>query len=217
MQSAKMEKDAAKECAAYTDEEWLSRLRDGDPEAADYLSEKYKSLVRALADRYYLEGADKEDLVQEGMIGLFKAMRDYRADKGAGFYSFAVLCIRRSMYTAMEKYHSSGNRPLNEYVSLSAEKSGNAADVDGGKTLLDSLESDRGMNPEQIVLDRDFLSDFAQQSTEHLSQTEYRVMNLLLEGKSYLEIADILAISPKSADNAIQRCRQKLKKIIGKM
>lgn len=200
-----------------TDEQLLEKLRDKDEKIFEYLTEKYKGLVRALANKYYLAGGDKEDLVQEGMIGLFKAIRDYRPDRNASFYSFAVLCVKRSLYTAITRSQSKSNRPLNEYISLSTDADADMAGKEGTQTLLDALEAESMFTPEQVVLDQDFLNDFAQQSTEHLSETEYKVMNLLLEGKTYQEIAQILSISPKSADNAIQRCRQKLKKILAKL
>lgn len=198
---------------AQTDEMLLEQLRSGSAEVLDYLTEKYKGMVRTLANQYYLAGADREDLVQEGMIGLFKAIRDYRADRNSSFYSFAVLCIKRSMYTAITRSQSKSNQPLNEYISLSADIDADTAGKEGAGTLLEALEAESVYTPEQVVLDQDFLNDFAQQSTEHLSDTEYKVMNLLLEGRTYQEIAAALSISPKSADNAIQRCRQKLKKI----
>lgn len=203
--------------AQQTDEQLLEKLRGRDEEVLEYLTEKYKGLVRTLANQYYLAGGDKEDLVQEGMIGLFKAIRDYRPDRNASFYSFAVLCIKRSLYTAITRSQSKSNRPLNEYISLSADVDADMSEKEGTQTLLDALEAESAFTPEQVVLDQDFLNDFAQQSTEHLSETEYKVMNLLLEGKTYQEIAQILSVSPKSADNAIQRCRQKLKKILAKI
>lgn len=196
-----------------SDEALIAQMRKGAVEVSDYLVNKYKGAVRSLADKYYLIGADREDLVQEGMIGLFKAVRDYREDRNTSFYSFAVLCIKREMFTAINKYHSKKNLPLNNYVSLSAELENEHAGQESAPKLLDVLESESASNPEQVALDNEFIDDFEQISKDVFSEKEGRVMELLLQGKSYREIAGELSLSPKSVDNAIQRCKQKLGRI----
>ncbi len=193
-----------------TDEALIQQMRQGAVQVSDYLMDKYKGTVRALADRYYLIGADKEDLVQEGMIGLFKAVRDYQPDRNSSFYSFAVLCIKREMFTAINKYHSKKNMPLNTYISLSAEEKDPAFDPEQKENLIDRLEDRKGFDPEQAVIDSEFLKDFQEQSREFLSDMEAKVLALLINGKNYREIAEELSMTPKSADNAIQRCKQKI-------
>ncbi len=195
-----------------SDEELISRMRTCTPENSDYKLEKIKGTVRSLANRYYLIGADKDDLVQEGMIGLFKAIRDYRSDRGSSFYSFAVLCIKREMFTAVSKYQSKKNMPLNNSVSFSSELVQNKS-VEEPAQLQDILQAESSQQPEQVVLDNEFENLFIKISEAYLSEKETSVLKLLIEGKGYREIAEELSMPPKSVDNAIQRCRQKLGKV----
>ncbi len=196
-----------------SDEALIGQMRKGAVEVSDYLVNKYKGTVRALADKYYLIGADKEDLVQEGMIGLFKAVRDYREGRNSSFYSFAVLCIKREMFTAINKYHSKKNMPLNNYVSFSSALEDRDFSEERPAKLQDVLEAENTFNPEQVALDNEFIDDFEQISRDVFSEKEGRVMELLLQGKGYKEIAKELSMTPKSVDNAIQRCKQKLGRI----
>ncbi len=206
-----MEKDRWKE---QSDEKLISQMQQGTAQVWDYLVNKYKGTVRSLANRYYLIGADKEDLVQEGMIGLFKAVRDYRPDRNASFYSFAVLCIKREMFTAINKYHSKKNSPLNNYVSFSAKLEENSRDQETAGKLLDVLEAESAFDPVQAAIDKEFLETFEETAKDFLSETEGKVLHLMIQGKGYREIADALSMSPKSADNAVQRCKQKLTKFL---
>lgn len=194
------------------DEELLAQ-KDIDHEVSEYLLEKYKYMVRALANQYYLVGADKEDLVQEGMIGLFKAIRDFRAEKGSSFYSFASLCINRELQTAITRSQSKKNSPLNNYVSISANDDAGKAETEHAH-LIDTLEAQDASNPEQAAIDKEFLMQFENEASSCLSELEYQVMRLLLDGNGYREIAEQLCVSPKSVDNAIQRCKQKLLRIL---
>lgn len=196
-----------------TDEE-LVQMKEHSAQVSEYLINKYKGTVRYLANQYYLIGADKEDLLQEGMIGLFKGIRDYRPEKNCSFYSFAVLCIKREMFTAINRYHSKKNHPLNHYVSFSEalEDAGEGKDNTG--TVLDLLESESVYTPEQVALDNEFLEAFEELSSAYLSDKEYQVLQLVLQGKEYREIAQELSMTPKAADNAIQRCKQKLGKLL---
>ncbi len=197
-----------------TDEELLVQMREGLEEVSEHLIDKYKGTVRYLANQYYLIGADKEDLLQEGMIGLFKAIRDFRSNKNSSFYTFAVLCIKREMFSAINKYHSKKNSPLNNYVSFSETLEENSGDKENPGTVLDLLESESIFTPEQAALDNEFLESFEELSSELLSDKEYQVMQLFLQGKGYREIAEELSMTPKSADNALQRSKQKLAKLL---
>lgn len=197
-----------------TDETLLVHMREGAEDISGYLIDKYKGTVRYFANQYYLIGADKEDLIQEGMIGLFKAIRDYRPGKNSSFYSFAVLCIKREMFTAINKYHSKRNGPLNNYISFSETLEENNGDKENPGTVLDLLESESTFTPEQVALDNEFMESFEEITSEYLSEKEYQVMQLFLQGKGYREIAKELSMTPKSADNALQRSKQKLGKLL---
>lgn len=182
-----------------SDEELLSRL-DGDEggEIMDYILSKYKSLVLKKTRVLFLVGGDREDLVQEGMLGLFKAMRDYRSDRDASFATFAGICIDRQLYQAIERSNRQKNLPLNEYVSLND---------DSVHESLQSVEE----NPENIVIGRENFHTMKEQIASQLSDFENRVMELYWQGKGYLEIADELGRSAKSIDNALQRIRIKVR------
>lgn len=184
-----------------TDEELIGRLRQGESEIEDYLMEKYKHLVRTRARAMYLMGGDTDDLIQEGMIGLFKAVRDYRIDRDASFATFAHLCIERQLYSAIQSSNRQKNQPLNMYVSLSEEN---------GEENLQQLWEE---SPEAIVVDRENTDDMMEKIHKVLSPFENHVLELYLRGNDYQQIADMMDKTPKSIDNALQRIRTKVKGI----
>lgn len=190
------------------DEELLMQVAAGNDSITDYLCKKYKHLVMKKANALYLIGAEKEDLIQEGMIGLFKAIRDYSPEKEASFYHFAELCITRQMYHAIEASQRLKHAPLNFYVSLS-EETGDET----GLTLEDMLIGASEQNPEKLLLRQEAYQDFFKQLEIILSPLEKQVCDLYLQGMDYRQIADYLGKTPKSIDNALQRIRGK----IGKM
>ena len=184
------------------DEELISRFKNGESEILDYLMEKYKNMVRKKARNMFLIGGENDDLIQEGMIGLFKAVRDYQPDREASFQSFANLCIDRQIYSAIKSSNRQKHQPLNTYVSLSSSET--------EEDLRDTYaEHD---NPESILIDRENVSALENEMEKSLSSLENRVLHLYLEGNSYIEIAEILGKTPKSIDNALRRIRKKIKK-----
>ena len=202
MRSYGREDNGMEDYAGRTDEELIAELRDNRDEIIDYLLEKYKSLVRKHANALYLIGGDTDDLIQEGMIGLFKAVRDYQPDREASFQSFANLCIDRQIYSAIKSSNRQKHQPLNTYVSLSSSET--------EEDLRDTYaEHD---NPESILIDRENVSALENEMEKSLSSLENRVLHLYLEGNSYIEIAEILGKTPKSIDNALRRIRKKIKK-----
>ena len=192
-----------------TDEELLAHIRscDGD-EALDYLINKYRNFVRSKARSYFLIGADREDIVQEGMIGFFKAIRDYREDKLSSFRAFAELCVTRQIITAIKTATRQKHIPLNSYVSLNKP----IYDEDSDRTLLDVLSGARISDPEELVISHEEFIDIEQKMEEILSDLEWRVLMSYLDGKSYQEIAVDLHRQVKSIDNALQRVKRKLEK-----
>ena len=192
-----------------SDEDLLAHIRGerGD-EALDYLINKYRNFVRSKARSYFLIGADREDIVQEGMIGFFKAIRDYREDKLSSFRAFAELCVTRQIITAIKTATRQKHIPLNSYVSLNKP----IYDEDSDRTLLDVLSGARISDPEELVISREEFVDIEQKMEEILSDLEWRVLMSYLDGKSYQEIAVDLHRQVKSIDNALQRVKRKLEK-----
>ena len=194
----------------YSDEELIQMMRDGDSKIADYLCNKYKNLVRSKAKSMYILGAEPEDLIQEGMIGLFKAVRDYDLGRDASFATFADLCIVRQVYNAVQSSNRQKNMPLNSYVSL-YEQSGDDGD---GNSLIDSLADSFELNPEEVLIDRENVEDLERRILNELSDFERQVFELHLTGMGYVQIAKVLGKDEKSTDNAIQRMRTKIRKIV---
>jgi RNA polymerase sporulation-specific sigma factor len=194
---------------ALADEELVDGVRVGDSEALEYLINKYKNFVRAKARSYFLIGADHEDIVQEGMIGLYKAIRDFRGDKLASFKAFAELCITRQIITAIKTATRQKHIPLNSYVSLDKP----AYDEDSDRTLLDKIPGTRS-NPEEIYINREEYDDIEDKISKILSDLERKVLMLYLDGRSYQEIAVDLNRHVKSIDNALQRVKRKLEKYL---
>jgi len=207
-----MEKDYTE----ISDEELLVRLRDGEVKITDFLMNKYKNLVRSKAKSMYILGADSEDLIQEGMIGLFKAMRDYDPGRDASFLTFADLCVSRQMYTAVQASRRKKHAPLNTYVSLYSDVSDKREM--GGETiaLVNVLKSVSERDPEEEWIDKENVAALESALETELSPFEKQVLDLWMTGMSYVQIARVLGRDEKSTDNAMQRIKTKLRKIIGK-
>ena len=184
--------------------------REGDGEALEYLLNKYKNFVRAKARSYFLIGADHEDIVQEGMIGLYKAIRDYRIDRSASFHAFAELCVTRQIITAIKTATRQKHIPLNSYVSLNRP----IYEEDPDRTLLDVITEEVPSNPESMLIDREDLSLIEGRIGEMLSDLEKEVLIRYIEGKSYQEISEEMDRHVKSIDNALQRIKRKLQKYL---
>ncbi|MBQ6844746.1 MAG: sigma-70 family RNA polymerase sigma factor [Agathobacter sp.] len=187
-----------------SDEELIERLRAGDGDIVDYIMEKYKPLVRKKTNAMYLIGGENEDLIQEGMIGLFKAVRDYNPEKSAAFFAFAELCITRQLYSALEASNRKKHSPLNNYISFS-----NQEDTDGMD--LEQIISSQNISPEQMLIEKERKQEFFAGLEEKLSKMEKKVLYLYLEGNSYTQIAETMGKTPKSIDNTLQRIRGKVK------
>lgn len=194
------------------DEEIVAYAKGGDEVALEYLIYKYKNFVRAKARSYFLIGADREDIIQEGMIGLYKAIRDFRADKLASFRAFAELCITRQIITVIKMATRQKHIPLNSYVSLNRP----IYDEESDRTLMDVLPGSKVTDPEELVISREEFSDIESKMAEFLSELEWNVLMYYLEGKSYQEIADALSRHVKSIDNALQRVKRKLERYLEK-
>lgn len=193
-----------------TDEEVVSLCREGDSVAVEFLLNKYKNFVRSKARSYFLIGADHEDIVQEGMIGLYKAIRDFRPEKLSSFRAFAELCITRQIITAIKTATRQKHIPLNSYVSLNKP----LYDEESDRTLLDVCAEGHTANPEELIISQEDLRGIHQRIDEVLSGLEQEVLAAYLDGKSYQEIADNLGRHVKSIDNALQRVKRKLEKYL---
>lgn len=195
------------------DEELICRYHNGEHDIMDYIMEKYKNLVRKNAKAMFLLGGDSEDLIQEGMIGLFKAVRDYKQDKEATFYSFADLCITRQIYSAVKAANRQKHKPLNTYISLYAKKE----EGDGGQTdiqLIEQLQSMSVENPETLVISRENAKLLHKELERNLSKFEQEVLFLYLSGNNYMQIGQLLDKNSKSIDNALQRIKAKMSKVL---
>lgn len=196
--------------STYTDEELILRLRDGEEAIMDYILDKYKNLVRKYARNMYILGAEEQDLIQEGMIGLFRAIKDYDSGRDASFYTFADLCVSRKMYNAIEASKREKHTPLNDYISFYSDSDG---ENNEGKTmLLDLLSADETSNPEKLFIDRENVERIERLVVQELSDFEKQVFDLYITGMKYGQIAKVLGRDEKSADNALQRIKSKLKK-----
>ena len=188
-----------------TDEDVAVQAQNGDGQALAYLLNKYKNFVRSKARSYFLIGADHEDIVQEGMIGLYKAIRDFQPSRLSTFRSFAELCVKRQIITAIKAATRQKHVPLNSYVSLNKP----LYDEESDRTLLDVIEG-RVTNPEDLYISQEDLSRIQTQISEVLSDLERQVLDAFMDGKSYQEIAELLGRHVKSIDNALQRVKRKL-------
>lgn len=202
--------------SVFSDEELIKKYKEADANDEDskeadaiveYLMNKYKPLVRKQTNALYLIGGEKDDLVQEGMIGLFKAVRDYSQDKNCSFFYFAQVCISNQLSSALKASNRLKHSPLNGYVSLSTEDENQSNAFE--KLLVEQTET----NPELLVIRQELWLEFKQKLADNLSKLENTTLALYLEGKSYTEIAEILDKTPKSIDNALQRIRQKVENL----
>ena len=193
-----------------TDEEIAALAQASDGEALEYLLNKYKNFVRSRARSYFLIGADHEDIVQEGMIGLYKAIRDYRSEKLSSFRAFAELCVTRQIITAIKTATRQKHIPLNSYVSLNKP----IYEEESDRTLLDVITEGRSTDPEELLIGRESYVSIESRIDEALSPLERRVLAAYLDGKSYQEIAQMLGRHVKSIDNALQRVKHKLERLI---
>ena len=192
------------------DEAIVDAYRDGDSDALECLVVKYQYLVGAKARAYFLVGADREDIVQEGMIGLYKAIRDFRGDKLASFKAFAELCITRQIITAIKTATRQKHIPLNSYVSLDKP----IYDDESERTLMDVISSPKGSDPEEMIINREAFAGLEGTMNEILSPLEQRVLMLYLDGRSYQEISGDIGRHLKSIDNALQRVKRKVERYL---
>ncbi|AXI38634.1 RNA polymerase sporulation sigma factor SigH [Bacillaceae bacterium ZC4] len=192
------------------DEQIVELVHKGDSAALDFLITKYRNFVRAKARSYFLIGADREDIIQEGMIGLYKAIRDFKEDKLTSFKAFAELCITRQMITAIKTATRQKHIPLNSYVSLDKP----IYDEESDRTLMDVISGAKVMDPEELIINQEKFDDIELKMGEILSDLERKVLSLYLEGRSYLEISEELNRHVKSIDNALQRVKRKLERYL---
>lgn len=208
--SATPQRDVFHDYESMMDEDIVEFARDGSTVALEYLINKYKNFVRAKARSYFLIGADREDIIQEGMIGLYKAIRDFRSDKLSSFRAFAELCITRQIITAIKTATRQKHIPLNSYVSLNKP----IYDEDSDRTLLDVISGSKVTDPEELIISREEFGDIEEKMGEILSDLEWKVLMAYLDGKSYQEIAVELDRHVKSIDNALQRVKRKLERYL---
>ncbi|WP_046176579.1 RNA polymerase sporulation sigma factor SigH [Domibacillus indicus] len=192
----------------FSDEQLVELVHSGNSEALDFVIQKYRNFVRAKARSYFLIGADKEDIVQEGMIGLYKAVRDYKGDKLSTFRAFAELCITRQIITAIKTATRQKHIPLNSYVSLDKP----IYDEESDRTLMDVLTGTKASDPQELIINREQFSSIEGKVNELLSDLERQVLALYLDGRSYQEISEELNRHVKSIDNALQRVKRKLER-----
>ena len=188
-----------------SDEQLIEQLRSGDSGVMDYILDKYKPLVRKKANAVFLIGGETDDLIQEGMIGLFKAVRDYDGGREASFFSFAELCITRQLYKAVEASNRKKHAPLNTYISFYSETG------EEGHSLAETLTTGGMGDPEQMIIDQENLKQFWDGLREHLSPMEQQVLDDYLQGNNYQQIAEHINKPPKTIDNALQRIKTKVR------
>lgn len=208
--SATPQRDVFHDYDQMSDEDIVEFARDGSDAALEYLINKYRNFVRAKARSYFLIGADRDDITQEGMIGLYKAIRDFRSDKLSSFRAFAELCITRQIITAIKTATRQKHIPLNSYISLNKP----IYDDDSDRTLLDVISGSKVTDPEELIISREEFGDIEGKMGEILSDLEWKVLMSYLDGKSYQEIAVELDRHVKSIDNALQRVKRKLERYL---
>lgn len=202
-------KEASLPCySEMLDEDLVEAAKRGDERASEFLINKYRNFVRVKAKAYFLVGADREDIIQEGMIGLYKAIRDFRRDKLSSFRAFAELCITRQIITAIKTATRQKHIPLNSYISLNKP----IYDEDSDRTLLDVISGMKVSDPEELVINQEASARMRARIRRNLSELEHRVLTAYLQGKSYQEMANELQRHVKSIDNALQRVKRKLEK-----
>lgn len=193
-----------------SDEELVFKAQHGDILAEEYLMDKFKPLVKSRSRAYFLIGADSEDIIQEGMIGLYKGVRDFNRDKNASFAGFAELCVNRQMITAIKAATRHKHQPLNSYISLNKP----VFDDDSEQTYIDLLKEGESLNPEELFIGQENKDFIETQVLKNLSGFETKVLALYLQGRSYFEIAKSLKKTEKSIDNALQRVKKKVEKFL---
>ena len=198
-----------------SDEGLIERIRRGDRQAVEYLMDKYKDLVRKRARTLFLIGGERDDLIQEGMIGLFKAIQDYSPERDSSFYHFAELCIARQMYTAIKSSNTQKNQPLNNYVSFDSPEYGENSQ--NPKLRGDPVFLKKISNPEQFVLDKEYANVLEYELVRRLSDFEKQVLNLYMKDYSYYKISEVLGRDVKSIDNALSRVRGKVNDVLKDM
>ncbi len=196
-----------------SDEQLIEAYHKGTEEACEELLDRYKNLVRKKAKAMYIAGGDSDDLIQEGMIGLYKAIRDYDVEKTASFLTFASMCINRQMCTAVSTANRKKHNPLNSYVSFYAPIEGEGNE-DGETTLSDVLISEQEQNPEELYINQESAQSMENRLFHTLSEYERQVVTYFMQGEGYVEIAARMGKSPKSIDNALQRIKNKLLNIL---
>lgn len=196
------------------DEEIVSLIQAGDNQAMEYLFEKYKHMVRNKAKALFLIGGDKDDLIQEGMIGLYKAIRDFQKDKQSSFFNFADLCVSRQIYSAIKASNRKKNIPLNTYISLYTPLTGENGDDVDKDTLVDIIFQEKRSNPEELVIDKENTSMIEYELVRRLSDLEKRVLDLYMQDLKYVQIAKVLGKEPKTIDNALTRIKNKLNRVL---
>jgi len=197
-----------------SDEEIVDRIQKGDQPAIDYLMEKYKYLVRSKAKALFLIGGDKDDLIQEGMIGLYKAIRDYQIDHNNSFFNFADLCVSRQIYSAIQASNRKKNIPLNTYISLYTPAYGENSDTEEREELVDIIHQKYISNPEELVIDKENTSMIEYELVRRLSDLEKQVLDFYMQDFKYTQIAEVLGKEPKTIDNALTRIKAKLNQVL---
>lgn len=210
MESARSEENLFVEFENKLDEEVVDEAKKGDCRAQEYLISKYENFVKAKAKSYFLIGADKEDIYQEGMIGLYKAIRDFKADKLTSFKAFAEICVTRQIITAIKTATRQKHIPLNTYISLNKP----IYEEDSDRTLIDVLSELKITDPEELIIGKEQIKHIEGEMAKVLSDLEMEVLQSYLDGKSYREIACDLDRQAKSIDNALQRVKRKLEKCL---
>lgn len=191
----------------FNDEEIISQIKQGDQEALGYLLEKYKNLVNIRVSKYFIVGAEKEDIAQEGMIGLFKAIKDFKPDKQSSFKSFANICIERQLITAIKSSNRQKHMPLNSYLSLNTAAYDNTEE--DSVELIDTFYNKNVEDPLETIMKKEYYAEVENAVNKSLSKFEKQVLDRFLKGESYVTIAQRLDSPVKSVDNAIQRIRKK--------
>lgn len=198
----------------FSDEELILKYRDGEEGVIGHIMDKYKNLVRKKAGSMFILGGDRDDLIQEGMIGLFKAVRDYDTGRDVSFFTFADLCISRQMYTAVQASTRQKHFPLNTYISLYSHYAKDMEEGQEGEELLNALEGGPAQNPEEMFLEQERVAWLEAAIAAQLSPLEKQVLDLHITGMTYTEIAKVLGRDEKSTDNALQRIKHKLRRIL---
>ncbi|WP_051188619.1 sigma-70 family RNA polymerase sigma factor [Proteocatella sphenisci] len=196
-----------RESASYKDDESVIRAQNGNKDEQELILKKYKNLVKKTASQYHIRGADREDLIQEGMIGLYKAIRDFNPEKKVYFHVFAQLCITRQIMTAVKTSNRQKHIPLNDYISLSS-----SAD-EKNEDLLENINLDFSKSPEEILIEKEKNENIRRTIKDKLTEKEARIVNLFILGFSYSEMADIVGISDKGISSTLQRAKKKLNSI----